>query len=173
MEDFKLILYVLAAVAYFVFMQWRKAFNSPKEDIDPKAPKPERRQQHPAKPVTSFDDILRELQPKLEQAEAKGKKVVAEAKEIAKPFVPPLIPQVEKIPMPKQYTDRAPKALSWEKAAEAKQLAKLSEELRIKDRFESYDRQKAAPNPYASLLKNPKTVREAVVLTEILKRKYD
>ncbi|MCJ8163501.1 hypothetical protein MKJ04_01520 [Pontibacter sp. E15-1] len=173
MEDFKLILYVLAAVAYFVFMQWRKAFNAPKGEQDQKEPpRPERRQQHPAKPVTSFEDILRELQPKLDQAEARGKKAVDRAREELTQRMPPLVTEATVIPRSPTKPDLVPRALSWEKPADAKRLAVLSEEHLQKKRFESYTKDKKNANRYASLLKNPTSVRDAVILTEIFNRKY-
>ncbi|MHA6249265.1 hypothetical protein ACXYMU_15095 [Pontibacter sp. CAU 1760] len=171
MEDIKLILYVLAAVAYFVFMQWRKAFNSPRKDMEQVKPEPRNKPLQPTKPATSFEDILRELQPKLDKAEMKGKAVVAQKKQDVKPYVPPLAPVMPA--SEEKYKDKAPKILSWEKPAEALQAAKRSIEHQKLTQFESYDKKIAATNPYASLLRNPTSVREAVVLAEILKRKYD
>ena len=173
MEDFKLILYVLAAVAYFIFMQWRKAFNAPKDDADAVPRTQERRPQMPARPATSFEDILRELQPKLEQAEAKKQEVVETTKQLTQPHRAPLPPVLEKKPLIRNYEDVAPKALSWEKPAEAMQAARNSEQLRIGKRFEAFEKEKAAKSRYASLLRNPATVRDAVILSEIFNRKYN
>ena len=171
MEDFKLILYVLAAVAYFIFMQWRKAFNAPKEEDE--APRGQGRgAQAPARPATSFEDILRELQPKLERAEAKGKAVVERPRELAGPVGAPFPPVAA--PVVKNYEAPTPdaKVLSWEQPSEARIAAKLLEERRTKNHFTSYERKQTAVNKYATLLRNPASAREAFVLTEIFNRKY-
>jgi len=174
MEDFKLILYVLAAVAYFVFMQWRKAFNAPKEDEDAPPRGQGRAAQAPARPATSFEDILRELQPKMERAETKGKAVAERTKELAGPAGTPFTPVAAAAPVVKNYEVPVPgvKVLSWEKPSEARLAAKLLEEQRIRNRFNSYERRQTTENRYATLLKNPTSAREAFVLTEIFKRKY-
>jgi hypothetical protein len=39
-------------------------------------------------------------------------------------------------------------------------------------KFKSYETPVSIPNPYAELLKNPKTVREAIVVSEILRPKH-
>lgn len=175
MEDFKLILYVLAAVAYFIFMQWRKAFNAPDEDADVEPRKQERRAPFPTKPATSFEDILRELQPKLDRAEAKGKAIIEKTKEQDRSLETPTPSYMEKRPVVKNYEDlvQTPKALSWENPAEARLAKRLSEERRISSNFANYEKPTAIQNKYASLLRNPVSVRDAVVLKEILTRKYD
>lgn len=174
MEDFKLILYILAAVAYFVFMQWRKAFNTPKDEADATPRKQEGRAPYPAKPATSFEDILRELQPKLEQAEARGKAVANKTKELVRLPGAPLAPVAAATPIVKNYEDPAPgiKVLSWENPAEARLAARLLDERRTRNQFTSYEKQQATGNKYASLLRNPASARDAVILTEIFNRKY-
>lgn len=171
MEDFKLILYVLAAVAYFIFMQWRKAFNAPNDDADVEPRKQERRAPYPVKPATSFEDILRELQPKLDQGEAKGKAVMERSKEPARPFETPVAPVLEAKSLVRSYEDTAPRALSWEKPAEAMQAARNLEDRRNRKRFGH--KYQAPINRYATLLRNPLSARDAVILTEIFNRKYD
>ena len=167
MDDFKIILYILAAVAYFVLTQWRKAFKSPGNNEE--LPTPERKrveQDFPDKPFTSFEDILRELQPKAE----KGKAVIEAAREEAKENIPPLAPVAAPEKKYRNYEEMPVKALSWEKRAEAIEAAKRSQER--KPVFEAYEKEEKLKNPYARLLKNPATVRDAVILTEILNRKY-
>jgi ATP-dependent exoDNAse (exonuclease V) beta subunit len=172
MEDFKLILYVLAAVAYFIFMQWRKAFKAPKDDADVEPSKQERRPPAPARPVTSFEDILRELQPKMEQAEAREKTVLGKTKELPKPLAIPTAPVPEKTPKYRNYEDVAPKALSWEKPAEARQMARQVEERHRKLQVLETSAKAVKKNRYAELLRNPASVRDAIILTEIFNRKF-
>ena len=173
MEDFTIILYALAAVAYFIFTQWRKAFNSPSEDADVEVPEQERRPPpQPNRPATSFEDILRELQPKMERAEERGKSVVEKAKEQARQVAAPMVPAEAPASKYKNYEGTAPKALSWEKPAEARQAARQSEELR-KRLFQQDVDQVAEKSKYAAMVQSPESVREAFVLSEIFKRKYD
>ncbi|WP_299821888.1 hypothetical protein [uncultured Pontibacter sp.] len=171
MDDFKIILYILAAVAYFLFSQWRKAFNSSdaREDEAPAKPQQRRVQpQQPARPVTSFEDILRELQPKME----KGRAEVENARERAREVIPPVMATVESAPKYRNYDDMAPKALSWEKPAEAIQAQRRSDARKqpiFKGNTESLN---TKPSRYAAMLQNPATVRDAVILSEIFNRKY-
>ncbi|GAB3531573.1 hypothetical protein GCM10027443_14060 [Pontibacter brevis] len=172
MEDYMIILYALAAVVYFIYMQWRKAFNSPSEDADVDVPKQEGRPQSPNRPATSFEDILRELQPKMERAGEKGKSVVENAKEQARQVTGPIAPPAtEAVPKYRNYETEAPKFMSWEKKAEERQAARQSEEVR--KRLFQAEAEQAKETKYAKLLRNPNAAREAFVLTEIFKRKYD
>ncbi|RDV14848.1 hypothetical protein DXT99_12865 [Pontibacter diazotrophicus] len=172
MEDYHIILYALAAVIYFIFQQWRKAFNSPSDDADVEVPPQERRPQQPNRPPTSFEDILRELQPKVERAEERGKSIVENAKEQAKQVAGPVAPPAaEAPPKYRNYDMEVPKVMSWERKAAERQAARQSEEIR--ERLFKAEQQVVKPSKYAKLLKNPATVRDAFVLTEIFKRKYD
>lgn len=165
MDDLMIILFILATAAYFVLTQWRKAFKSPGKD-EAELPAPQRRrvdQEFPEKPFTSFEDILRELQPKAEKVKA-----VIEA---AKDNIPPLAPVAAPEKKYRSYEEMPVKALSWEKRAEAIEAAKRSQERR-RPVFEAYEKGEKLRNPYARLLKNPATVRDAVILTEILNRRY-
>ncbi|MCX2739240.1 hypothetical protein [Pontibacter anaerobius] len=175
MDDFKIIIYILAAVAYFLLTQWRKAFKGGDEEeveVDRERRTP---RQHPARPVTSFEDMLRELQPKVEQAKQQGQEVVQQAKERVRdlsPSAPTLAPETEFPRKYKNYEDNAPRILSWEKRAEAIEAAKQSK-LSRKEPFLAYEQQHAPKvNRYAEMLHNPVTARDAVILSEIFNRKY-
>ena len=178
MDDFKIIIYILAAVAYFILTQWRKAFKGGAEDeeadVEPRRVRP--RQQQPERPVTSFEDILRELQPKAEQARQRGQEVIQQAKEKVGPLeaqpVPPLAPAAEVVSKYRSYENMAPKVLSWEKRAEAIEASKRSA-LRRQEAFEPYEIKASATNRYAQILRNPASAREAFVLSEIFNRRYN
>ncbi|TPE45779.1 hypothetical protein [Pontibacter mangrovi] len=175
MDDFKIIIYILAAVAYFLFSQWRKAFSGDDRDDQEEKELPVRpRTSQPSKPVTSFEDILRELQPKMQQAEERGREVVRQQKERSLEEAGRALQQA---PAPaakyKSYEDAAPKVLSWEKRAEAIEAAKKSK-LRGHEHFKPYDLERLPKaNRYGEMLRNPATAREAFVLSEIFKRKYE
>ncbi len=178
MEDFKVIFYVLLAVGYFVYSIWRKAFKSaddtmPPDQVphkDPQRPAASQpRPQQPLQPRTSMEDILRELQPKAERAREQAREVVEKVKE---PF--------QSLPVPEkmthtnmEYVPLKPRVLSWEKPAEARQLARNSWEIRNRWNEGVKPRAKPAPNRYAELLRSPNGARDAVILAEIFKRKYE
>lgn len=168
MEDFKVLIYVLLAVGYFLFNFFRKNFKDdpaqPKKFRDENAPPVERPHHRPPVPVTSFEDILRELQPKVEQAKAQVKEVVQRP-----------VPQLVEVP--------APKAYSYEKTQfEAVSLERTMPERTIKKRpdigkheaFQAYTMKPTTTlrkfDP--SILRNPTTARDAFVLSEIFNRKY-
>ncbi|WP_276496028.1 hypothetical protein [Pontibacter litorisediminis] len=172
MDDFKIIIYILAAVAYFLLTQWRKAFKGGEdEDVDVESRRP---RQQTSTPVTSFEDILRELQPKMNEARRKGQEVVQQAKERTREQVQPLMPPVaETAPKYRSYENISPKVLSWEKKAEAIEAAKQAK-LRRQDVFKPYAQQHPInTSRYAEMLRNPASAREAIILTEIFNRKYN
>ncbi len=164
MEDYKLLLYILAAVAYFLFSAWRKAFKATDEEAEAK-PQPMKEKKLPPKPVTpaapstSFEDILRELQPKLERAKEQAQTIREQIKpEQANPVI--------------SYEAVKPKAVSLEEAANSRESTRRMEELR-KQNFKPYAIQQPEVSPYAKLLRNPNSVREAFILSEIFQRKYN
>ncbi|GAB3195528.1 hypothetical protein ABID22_001516 [Pontibacter aydingkolensis] len=173
MDDFKIILYILAAVAYFLFTQWRKAFNTPGDkEQEMEEQKPQRRRvepQQPQRPVTSFEDILRELQPKVDKGRAEAEIARERVREIV---TPPVIAE-ERVPKYKSYEGTTQKALSWENAADAREAKRRSKEMR-EPVFKAYAQESEAPTSrYAKLLRNPASVKEAFILTEIFNRKYN
>ena len=171
MDDYKIILYILAAVAYFLFNAWRKAFKGDDTVAPPpvqqgQEPKQVATQQtrpvpqRPAMPPTSFEDILRELQPKLERA-----------KEVARPVLEKPVAEAKPEPAFSKYEQSQP-ALSLENPAEAKEAARRTQRKNI-PAFEAYVQKPVAiENRYAALLRNPVTVRDAVIVSEILKPKF-
>ncbi|WP_018477819.1 hypothetical protein [Pontibacter roseus] len=178
MEDFKLILYILAIVAYFIYTAWRKAFKTPDEDVAPKQerPKQERaipkpmpgpvqrpQQQRPAAPATSFEDILREMQSKMERANEQAQQPVEVPRPISKP--------VPHQPYKERETVRV---LSQENPDQARILNQRRRERRESDEaLSEIKRQKLLPqtNVYAELLRNPQSARQAFIFTEIFNRK--
>lgn len=179
MEDLKLILYILAIVAYFIYTAWRKAFKSPDDDGRPAAPneRPQherprpmpnpqpqpRQQQRPSTPATSFEDILREMQTKMERANEQNRPPVEKPKPVIQPTMQPVAK--ERVPM---------RALSLEDPEQARLYNKKRKE-RIAAADALYEtkklERKVVPNAYGELLQNPQTVRQAFILSEIFNRK--
>ncbi|WP_299699880.1 hypothetical protein [uncultured Pontibacter sp.] len=181
MEDFKLILYILAIVAYFIYTAWRKAFKTPDDDGRPDAPQEQpqrerpaprpistqqpqpRQQQRPSAPATSFEDILREMQTKMERVNEQNRPPVEKPKPVLQPVMQPAAK--ERVPM---------RALSLEDPEQARLYNK-----KRKDRIEAADalyeikkqERKVVPNVYGELLHNPQSIRQAFILSEIFNRK--
>lgn len=182
MEDYKLILYILAIVAYFIYTAWRKAFKTPDDDGRPPAPTQERpqqerpaprpmpttqsqprQQQRPSVPATSFEDILREMQTKMERANEQNRTPVEQPKPVLQPAMQPVA------------REREPRrALSLENPEHA-QLYNQKRKDRIAAADALYELKKqerrVVPNLYGELLHNPQTIRQAFILSEIFNRK--
>lgn len=171
MEDYKFIIYILLAVAYFLFTNWRKFMKGveeePKKFRDPNAgPEPSRPlPKQPGAPPTSFEDILRELQPKVERAREEVKATVETVK-----------PEVEKyVGKYRNYdTEYASKVYTDERLAEAKEISRRTQEARRTQAFVPYaqNTQQEKKSIALELLRNPATAREAFILSEIFQRKY-
>lgn len=165
MEDFKVIFYILLAIGYFIFNFYRKNFkednSQPKKFRDENEPPVQRPQQRAPVPVTSFEDILRELQPKMEQAKTTARTIVE-----------------PKRPVPQMATVEAPVARSYEAPRrEPISLEAQQPKRRTIDRqaaFEPYVQRKSTVlrsfDP--SILRNPQTARDAFILSEIFNRRY-
>ncbi|MFT2007712.1 hypothetical protein ACMA1I_03485 [Pontibacter sp. 13R65] len=187
MEDIKPILYVLAAVAYFVYSFWRKAFKDnpevkppdelPEQNRRPEAARPQPKPQQAVGPPTSFEDILRELQPKVDRAKEQGRTAVDTAKDKVKPLPVPA-------PVPvKNYELNKPKPQSLEVPMEVIEARrKVEEDRRTEKRLAAREAAISIPEApvpkrvgsnhrIAAMLKNPQTVRDAVILAEVLQRK--
>lgn len=174
MEDYKFIFYILAAVAYLLYTTWRKAFKeadeaTPPDNVPQRNPqeqnRPGQRPQQPVQPRTSFEDILRELQPKMERAKEQGREVYEQTTETFKPQPAPEIVTYDKM---------QPRVLSWEKPAEAREAAKRSWDLENKlNEAKAARKTTVKQHKYAEMLRSPGGVRDAVVLAEIFKRKYE
>jgi hypothetical protein len=173
MEDYKFIIYILLAVAYLLFSNWRKFIKGiddpaqPKKFRDPAAApeQPRPKPQQPATPVTSFDDILRELQPKAERAREEVLATVETVK----------VEQEKVVGKYRNYdTEYAAKAYTDERLAEARAISKRTQEARRSEAFVPYAKDKPEKSKRLALemLRNPTTAREAFILSEIFQRKY-
>lgn len=165
MEDFKVIFYILLAVGYFVFSYLRKYFKEDPSELkkfrDENEPPVHRPQVRPVAPVTSFEDILRELQPKMEQAKAQTREVNYEQN----------TQRVYNTEIPKVsiYEHEAPVAISLEET--------MIRQPRVERQasFKPYAKRTVTKLPKfdPSILRNPATVRDAFILSEIFNRKYN
>jgi hypothetical protein len=168
-------------VAYFIYTAWRKAFKTPNEDGRPDAPprerpqqerpaprpippaQPQQRQQRPQAPATSFEDILREMQSKMERANEQNRKPVEQPKPVPQPVNQSVVKERE-----------SRRALSLENPEQARLYnQKRKERLAAADALyeASKEQRKQVPNIYGQLLHNPQSVRQAFILSEIFNRK--
>ncbi|MEJ8756616.1 hypothetical protein WG947_06395 [Pontibacter sp. H259] len=165
MEDFKVIFYILLAVGYFVFSFLRKYFkedpSQPKKFRDENEPPVQRPVQRPPVPVTSFEDILRELQPKMEQAKAQTKEVVT----YEQPVKPAYSAETAKV---STYEHKAPEAISLEERMIKKPRVERQASFEPYSIKPTYTLRKFDP----SILRNPTTARDAFILSEIFNRRY-
>ena len=168
--DFGQIIYIVAIVAYFLYRASSKKKNTPLPDAEEAAP------ETPKKGFT-FEELLREI------------------REAQTPSIPELEPEPMPLPKPKPaYTipqqDRPMfqptsskeevifEGLDYEQSKTNSQAMSFytdTEALRAPlDQGKSilYELDVERTNPYAELLKNPTSFRDAVVLSEILKPKY-
>lgn len=163
MEDFKVIFYILLAVGYLLFSFLRKYFkedqSQPKKFRDENEPPVQRPQPRPLVPATSFEEILRELQPKVEQAKAQGREL---AEQTFRPVA------TAEAPVIRAYEHQAPTAVSLEKTMPTRkpidrQASFGAYTIKQQPRLRKFD---------PSILRNPETARDAFILSEIFNRRY-
>ena len=170
--DFGQIIYIVAIVAYFLYRASSKKKNTPLPDAEDSPPEP------PKKGFT-FEELLREI------------------REAQTPSIPELEPEPVPVPAPKpkpayripqqdrpifqaassreeivsegldyEQSNTQPKVKPFYTDTEASR-APLDQAREL-----SYELYVERTNPYAELLKNPKSFRDAVVVSEILKPKH-
>ena len=168
--DFGQIIYIVAIVAYFLYRASSKKKNTSLPDAEDSPSEP------PKKGFT-FEELLREI------------------REAQTPTIPELEPEPVPLPSPKS-TYTPPKQDRPVIQSTFSQEVILSEGLDYEQRYSQskskhlntpveypslineqsrpiwYEIQKEQRNPYAELLKNPKSFRDAVVVSEILKPKH-
>jgi hypothetical protein len=176
-------IYIIIGVIYLLSRLLKKAEEGAGEAPD--AQQPERRrpvqtQQSTEKPrQMTFEELLREI---------------TEGKEASKPAPPPPnVPQYrnyddnsgeEARSLERVDFDEAESARVFQKYEEAQALAKerrsLEESLRLEDtvvdfkRFEAFKRKKkrSVLPDYVKIIRDPESLKQAVVMSEILKRKF-
>ena len=168
--DLGQIIYAVAIVAYFLYRASSKKKNTTLPDAESPAP------DSPQKGFT-FEELLREI------------------REAQSPKIPELEP--EPVPLPKPIATYTPpiqdrpvvqstsskevilsEGLDYEQSYSQPQSKPFYSDIEHTSHISeqhrpiSYELPMEQNNPYAELLKNPKSIRDAVVLSEILKPKY-
>lgn len=181
------IIYIIAIVIYFIYSAVKKNKNN--KELEGNEADEEVLSQ-PKKP-TSFEDLLREIREGQQDREkdlkhtGQGKVATAPTPKVErmepvrpdkKEFEPQRTIMRADQPVPKKFED-------YEGAIpdrEFPKVRKLDDKVSLSDPVEGMKSElfadtlkKAKPkNRYAELLKNPATVKDAVILSEILNRKY-
>lgn len=166
------IIYIIAIIAYFIYQATKKKGGQELPEEGGNRPEP------PQKGMT-FEDLLKEIR---QAQNPTAEKPVPPKHE---PYLPNPIPS--HIPQPKPMVSRKP-VLEEEVDDEARHYegtyaaSKKNPYQEFKDThsipstpllkidYDSLNPKKV--NPYAELLKNPKTLKQAIVVSEILKPKY-
>lgn len=175
------IVYIVAILAYFIYQATRKKKDLDMPDSDESSP------QAPQKGMT-FEDLMKEIRqaqnptPVEKPVQAKPKPVIPEPQR-AEPYrsypAPSHIPQVKAASRKPIIVEDDEEIQYYEGSFGASKKVPFqdykstnSAELipSFKMDYEAIKAKKS--NPYAQLLKNPKTLKDAVVLSEILKPKY-
>lgn len=168
------IFYIIAVVIYFIYtaLQQRKGNKTADADDQSANPSPE----SPTK--GSFDDLLKEIRRQQEERERDIVISGEKAKPVEKPsYVEDYIEEkkVEARPayVPNESTYKDP----YKSLSQSQPLVKLDdqvdihEDVKILGKVGSID-EKRSVNRYATLLKNPKSLRDAIVVSEILNRRH-
>ncbi|GMQ23689.1 hypothetical protein Aoki45_03710 [Algoriphagus sp. oki45] len=176
--DFGQIIYIVAVIAYFIYQASRK--KKSQDPVDSGDNQPEK----PQKGVT-FEDLLREIrqaqnpQPK-QQEPPKPRPIPTPTFETPReqPSKPSFFPErksykpevVEEVDDEARYYEGAFR--NKYQAAETKAAPKVLsiEEMARDIRLKAQNPKRI--NPYAEKLKNPQSVRDAIILSEILNRKH-
>ena len=161
--DFGNIIYIVAIIAYFIYQMTRKKGAEELPDSSgPENPQPE-------KGVT-FEDLLKEIReaqnPKRPEPAAPAPKPIPTHERQASVKRKVTEPEDDEI---RYYegTFNATKKNPYQAYAEKPSIPKAPV---IKMDYDALEPKKV--NPYAQKLKNPKSVKEAIVLAEILNRKH-
>jgi hypothetical protein len=186
------IIYIIAIIAYFIYTATRKKAN-PEEMDQPKTPDNSQEQRRPA----SFEDLLKEIRQNQGQREkdlsqsGQGKS----AEQFPRRQETRTLEQQKPRPVQETRTFEQQKPRNVQEVKKAKgyesfegviedkripERVKLSDQERIHGQIEglkssiaveSIDRMDEE-NKYKTMLRNPETIKDAVILSEILNRKY-
>lgn len=164
MEDFKWIFYILLAVIVVVVRMWLKAFSSPNNSATNRPATP-KAYPVPTPPATSYQDILKEMQASGDRAKKTSSPTSLESKGSA-----------EKIRIePKSLENTEIKARSLETRVSPNK-AVIRKPSTIELARQDKPRITASVPPvvnYGKLLQDPKNMRAAFILSEILNRRVD
>ncbi|WP_200979378.1 hypothetical protein [Echinicola sp. 20G] len=173
------LIYIVLTIVFFIFNALTKKKKPTGDEATGEQGLPADEQ--PRKKPTTFEELLREIRQgqqkeELEEEEANQQEVY----EYHPPVEKPSYEKLEKVPEPKrrqpeiQYYEGTYQADHTEKG---KSLVKLDDQVKINSdeqilkEVEDVAEESASYNRYRRMLKDPQSLRDAVVVSEILKRK--
>lgn len=177
------IVYIVAVLAYFIYQATRKKKGQDMADPDGESP------ETPQKGMT-FEDLMKEIRQAQNPTTVDKPKPIQQKPIVQEPVIPePYRAQTvpSRSPIPKPVSVRpavveeedeetryyegsyaATKKIPYQNFTDAIPSAGLIPSIKM-----DYDSLKPKKNnPYAQLLKNPKSLKDAIVVSEILKPKY-
>ncbi len=163
--DYKIILYIIFFVIYIL----AKTLKKPKPKHTPPKPRPNiDAEAHEAEPTMTFEGIFRELT--VDKKKEKPAKVINEVEELESSYYPS-DDEIQEVY--KESLIQAEKSKTQEQIvrdnAKKKRTAPLKSE-----KFSAYEVKEitSLASELGEMLKNPEDARKAIVLKEILDRKY-
>ncbi|MDN3204567.1 hypothetical protein [Algoriphagus sediminis] len=184
--DWGNIIYIIAVIIYFIYTASRKK----KKNI-PQAPDADPSTNEEPSGGMSFEDLLREIREAQNPKKKEEPRELIKPKQEVKPEKTPLKPYKE-ARKPEPEISRRPEKTRASKPSDAE--IPSAEDFDMDDAFErmrqeeeriaqvaasipsqkdvNYRTKKKKVNPYATRLKNRNSIKEAVVLNEILNRKH-
>jgi uncharacterized protein YneF (UPF0154 family) len=173
--EYKVIIYIVLIAGYGIIKAIRnakkkaeeEARNNPQPTAQPATTQMTGRGTQQPKQLT-FEELMRQIQ----QANApQTEQNIPDEKVYETPVAPRRNLEAENIDSSKEQLKRA----KQERKAKVKHYATSEPEVLEtfeKSIFKEYATVQTKRNPYAEMLRNPKSVRDALVLTEIFNRKY-
>lgn len=167
------IIYVIAIIAYFIYQATRKKPADGLPDDEPEQPSPQK--------GMSFEDLLKEIRqaqnPKSPEPPTPTPtptyNLTQEPEPTAAPF--PVRPVSRRPPVVEEFDDEisyyeGAYSTSKFKSYQAAKTSTKPDVPLVKFDFTSIEKRRV--NPYAELLKNPQTLKQAVIVSEILRPKH-
>lgn len=164
------IIYIIAVIGYFIYQATRKkgAQEMPESgEATPEAPQK----------GMSFEELLREIR---DAQKPLGEARIPEPRAPKPAPVPVEIPRAKPVVRKPVLVEEDDEEARYYEGSYAKHKSnpyqayneKVIADLQSGVKFDYDTSSKTQVNPYAKLLRNPKTLKEAVVVSEILKPKY-
>ncbi|MFD2201133.1 hypothetical protein [Shivajiella indica] len=173
------IIYLIAIIIYFIYTAVKKGKN---EGLPENMDKPERGEQQ-RKPV-SFEDLLKEIRQGQQRSQGdfqpteqrKPIEVQENQRQVRQFETNPRTYQPQKVKQPKAYEQFQGEVAERERP----KLLTLDEQVRLTGSIEGIKsslqtellEKERHENKYANLLRNPQSVKDAIILSEILNRKH-
>ncbi|WP_194775681.1 hypothetical protein [Pararhodonellum marinum] len=183
------LIYLVAVIIYFIYTALKKNKKGTEEGLPGESERPKsEREAEPAPPARSFEEMLKEIR-REQQGRSKDFERSGQ-KETNQPHQTPQRPSTyadrqenerrkeKPIVIPEPNIPKAYQNYTGARASERGKLKTLDEQVDIDNTgiilgdVEPLAEVKPAGNRYAALLRQPQTLKDAIVVSEILQKKY-